>query len=99
MSIVTMTRVVSGLRDGAALVDEQVKTVVVTFVDDDGRTASLAFDGRFTSVDRGRERIETYEILSDCPVIRDNLLGQRVQSGPTARVIRELSNALVDLRD
>jgi hypothetical protein len=37
--------------------------------------------------------------LSDCPVIRDNAVGQHVQSGPTARVITELTHALNDLRD
>jgi len=80
-------------------VDATVETVVIHFVDDDGRTVSLAFDGRFDCVDDGRDRIETYQVLSDCPVIRDNAVGQREQSGPTARVIRELTKALVDLRD
>ncbi len=99
MSKVTLTRVLSGLRDGADLVDVTVKTVVIHFVDDDGRTVSLAFDGRFDTIDNGRERIETYQVLSDCPVIRYFPTGRTEQSGPTARVISELKNALVDLRD
>jgi hypothetical protein len=99
MSKVTLTRRLRGLRDGADLTNVTVETVVIHFVDDDGRTVTMAFDGRFDYVDDCNDRIETYQILSDCPVIRDNSVGQRVQSGPTARVIRELSNALVDLRD
>jgi hypothetical protein len=99
MSKVTLTRRLRGLRDGADLVGATVETVVIHFVDDDGRTVSLAFDGRFDCVDDCRDRVETYQILSDCPVIRDNAVGQREQSGPTSRVITELRNALNDLRD
>jgi hypothetical protein len=99
MSKVTLTRRLRGLRDGADLTGESVETVVVHFVDDDGRTVTLAFDGRFDCVNKGGERVETYQVLSDCPVIRDNAVGQHEQSGPTARVISELRNALADLRD
>jgi len=99
MSKVTLTRRLRGIRGGADLTGETVETVVIHFVDDDGRTVSLFFDGDFDCVNKGRERTETYRVSSDCPVIRDNAVGKREQSGPTARVISELRNALVDLRD
>jgi len=76
-----------------------VEMVMIHFVDDYGRTVSLSFDSDFDCVDKGNERIETYQVLSDCPVTWDLPTGKTEGSGPTARVIRELLNAMVDLRD
>jgi hypothetical protein len=99
MSKVTLTRVMSGLRDGADLRDVEVEKVVVTFTDDYGRTVSLDFNPESVVTQRGRVRTETYSVNTDNPVMTHDLPGQYKQSGPVARVISELKNALAALRD
>jgi hypothetical protein len=102
MSEVTLIRTVKPtavLRDGKTVVVEDVTGLSVLFTDDDGRKVSLAFDGRATCTDEWTERVEVYQLYSDCPIIRDLPDGEREQSGPTDRVIRLLREALLDLND
>jgi hypothetical protein len=87
------------LRDGKTVVVEDVTGLSVLFTDDDGRKVSLAFDGRATCTDEYGERVEVYQLYTDCPVIRDLPGGGHEQSGPDDRVIRLLRDALLDLND
>lgn len=102
MSDITLMRIVKPTAvcvDGATVVVENVKGLSVLFTDDNGRKVSLAFDGRSVNTDEFGERTEVYGLDRDCPVIRDLPDGTAEQSGPERRVIRVLSNALLELRD
>lgn len=91
MSKVTLTRVVSSAG--------KVKGLTVLFTDDDGRKVLLSFDPLYHVETIGSVKVETYHANTKCPVIRDVETGRSERSGPTARVIAELANALTDLRD
>ena len=88
-------------RNGTDCVEQVVRSVGVGFVGPDGRTVSLAFDGRCDRKDEacGSGVYETYAPYSDCPVIDAN----NKQSGPMPDIqaMRFLRDALVamDLGD
>jgi hypothetical protein len=95
MSKITLTRIVKPtiVRDGGRVyVEDKVETLVVHFVDDDGQTVSIGFDGRaekYADGCRGMVR-EEYSELSDCPVID----ADRQQSGPVSDPVAVLRAAL-----
>lgn len=95
---IQLTRIVRPrlvLRDGEPVVVEEVKTLCIKFYDRNGDNVSLAFDGRaLISQDSGPDRVEDYSVFTDCPLMGDMPPGERVRSGPTVAVVRELRDML-----
>ena len=83
-------------RNGNDCVEQVVCSVGVGFVGPDGRTVSLAFDGRCRSEDEiGNTVSEVYGTYIDCPVID----GADRQSGPMPDIqaMRFLRDALIGM--
>jgi hypothetical protein len=104
MANVSLVRIVQPrveVRDGRVSLVEEVKTTVVKFEGADGRSISLAFDGRASregSDYRGAVR-EEYAPYGDCPVVDAD--GEAMRSGSDLQTMRFLRDALIamDLGD
>jgi hypothetical protein len=99
MSKIQLSRIVElqlVRRDGNDCVEQVVRGIGVNFTGPDGRTVSLAFDGRFDRENHVCGMVnETYAPYGDCPVIN----GDGVQSGPMPDVqaMRFLRDALIGM--
>jgi len=99
MSKIQLNRIVKPVtvvsNDGARI-EQRTESVGVSFAGPDGRTVSLAFDGRCDcKADAPGMIRETYAPYADCAVID----GEYRQSGPMPdiQVMRFLRDALIDL--
>jgi hypothetical protein len=83
-------------RNGNVCVEQIARSVGVGFVGPDGRTVSLAFDGRCDHKSEGGNMVrETYAPYGDCPVID----ADDRQSGPMPDIqaMRFLRDALIEM--
>jgi hypothetical protein len=98
MTKIRLTRVVKPvlvITEGDCRIDQKAKTVAVTFEGRDGKTVSLAFDGRCDRDSAGGSMVrETYVPYADCPVM--TFLGENgpATDGAALRALRDALNEM-----